>query len=102
MYQITYYPTKQDARKLKELSINSTISLTNLDPGIEYNFEIETISNGIHSDPMVGKVVTEPPKVSNLEIVDTDFTSAAFQWDHPSTGKSLKYYLNHNYNLLHR
>jgi hypothetical protein len=89
MYQITYYPTKQDSRKLKELSINSTISLTNLDPGIEYNFEIETISNGIHSDPMKGTVVTEPPKVNNLEVVDTDFTSAAFQWDHPSTGDAL-------------
>ena len=86
MYQIMYYPTKQDARKLKELSINSTITLSNLDPGTEYNFEIETISNGVHSDPMVGQVITRPDEVENLEIVDKDFTAASFKWDHDETG----------------
>ena len=84
MYQITYYPTNSDARKLKELSINSTISLTNMDPGTEYNFEIETISNGIHSDPMVSTLITTPDEVEDLKIVDKDFTSASFAWEHNS------------------
>lgn len=89
MYQIMYYPTKQDARKLKELSINSTITLSNLDPGTEYNFEIETISNGVHSDPMVGQVITRPDEIENLKIVDKDFTAASFKWDHDETGEAL-------------
>lgn len=84
MYQITYYPTNSDARKLKELSINSTISLTNMDPGTEYNFEIETISNGIHSDPMVSTLITTPDEIEDLKIVDKDFTSASFAWEHNS------------------
>lgn len=84
MYQITYYPTSSDARKLKELSINSTISLTNMEPGTEYNFEIETISNGIHSDPMLSTVITTPDEIEDLKIVDKDFTSASFAWEHNS------------------
>lgn len=88
MYQITYYPTHSDARKLKELSINSTISLTNMDPGTEYNFEIETISNGVHSDPMVSKVITTPDQVEDLKVVDKDFTSASFAWEHNTLNNS--------------
>ena len=88
MYQITYYPTNSDARKLKELSINSTISLTNMDPGTEYNFEIETISNGVHSDPMVSKVITTPDEVEELKVVDKDFTSASFAWEHSTLNNS--------------
>ena len=36
---------------------------------------------------MVGTVVTEPDAVDNLEIAETDFTSASFTWDHPEVGK---------------
>lgn len=84
MYSIIYYPTNADKRKLKELSINSTITLTNLDPGTEYNFEIETVSNGLHSDPMVGSLTTEPDRVTDLEVLNNDFTSASIGWNHPN------------------
>lgn len=88
MYHIIYYPTKSDARKLKELSINNTITLTNMEPGTEYNFEIETVSNGLHSDPQVTTVSTEPDRVSDLEVLSTDFTSASIGWKHPQAGNS--------------
>ena len=55
-----------------------------MDPGTEYNFEIETISNGIHSDPMVSTLITTPDEVEDLKIVDKDFTSASFAWEHNS------------------
>jgi len=83
MYSIIYYPTSSDARKLRELSINSTITLTNLDPGTEYNFEIETVSNGLHSDPMTATLTTEPDRVLDLEVLNNDFTSASIGWNHP-------------------
>lgn len=84
VYHIIYYPTKADSRKLKELSINSTITLTNMTPGTEYNFEIESVSHGIHSDPMTGVVTTLPDAVEDLRVVDQDFTYVALDWSHSS------------------
>ena len=96
MYSILYYPTNADARKLRELSINSTITLTNLDPGTEYNFEIETISNGLHSEEILnGTVTTEPDRVTDLQVLNTDFTSASIGWQHPDHENAL-YVIEYN------
>lgn len=96
MYHIVYYPTNSDARKLRELSINSTITLTNLDPGTEYNFEIETVSNGIHSDEVLNATVsTAPEPVTDLEVLSSDFTSASISWDHPTKEGAL-YVIEYN------
>ncbi|CBY31275.1 unnamed protein product [Oikopleura dioica] len=88
MYQILYYPTDSDARKLKELSINSTITLTNLAPGTEYNFEIETISNGLHSEGAIYDPIATPPQaIDDLVVIEKDFTSVSIGWTHPNAEK---------------
>lgn len=53
-------------------------------PGTEYNFEIESVSHGIHSDPMTGVVTTLPDAVEDLRVVDQDFTYVALDWSHSS------------------
>ncbi|CAG5105137.1 Oidioi.mRNA.OKI2018_I69.chr1.g1866.t2.cds [Oikopleura dioica] len=98
MYQILYYPTDSDARKLKELSINSTITLTNLDPGTEYNFEIETISNGLHSDSKSFDPIATPPLgIEDLTVIDKDFTSVSIGWNHPKPD-NVKYVVDYSPN----
>jgi len=98
MYHILYYPTDADARKLTELSINSTITLTNLDPGTEYNFEIETISNGLHSEGAVYDPIATPPlPIEDLIVIDKDFTSVSFGWDHPNA-ENVKFVVDYSPN----
>ncbi|XP_017312739.1 fibronectin 1b isoform X2 [Ictalurus punctatus] len=89
-YRVTCTPTLgQRANSLEEFvrGQQTSCTLENLSPGVEYNVSVYTVKNHIESEPISSVITQDVPKVSDLGYVNVTDTTIGIQWtllNHPA------------------
>ncbi|XP_051558111.1 fibronectin 1b isoform X2 [Myxocyprinus asiaticus] len=82
-YRVTCTPTNgQRGNTLEEFvrGEETSCTLENLSPGIEYNVSVYTVKNHLESEPVSTTVTQDVPKVGDLRFVDFTDTTIGIRW----------------------
>ncbi|XP_067260711.1 fibronectin 1b isoform X4 [Chanodichthys erythropterus] len=82
-YRVTCTPTNGQRGATQEEIVQgeeTSCTLDNLSPGVEYNVSVYTIKNHIESEPISTTVMQDVPKVGDLSFVDFTDTTIGIKW----------------------
>ncbi|XP_063069923.1 fibronectin 1a [Engraulis encrasicolus] len=82
-YRVMCTPTNgQEGNSVEEFvkAGQTSCTLDNLSPGVEYNVSVTTVKDNMESTPVYTTVTQEIPKVTDLEFVDVTDSSIGVSW----------------------
>ncbi|MCI4393535.1 hypothetical protein PGIGA_G00158520 [Pangasianodon gigas] len=82
-YRVTCTPTSgQRGNSLEEFvrGRQTSCTLENLSPGVEYNVSVYTVKNHLESEPISSVITQDVPKVKDLGYVNVTDTTIGIQW----------------------
>uniref|UniRef100_A0A671N220 Fibronectin n=1 Tax=Sinocyclocheilus anshuiensis TaxID=1608454 RepID=A0A671N220_9TELE len=82
-YRVTCTPVNgQRGNTLEEIvrGHETSCTLENLSPGVEYNVSVYTVKNHLESEPVSATITQDVPKVGDLSFVDFTDTTIGIRW----------------------
>ncbi|XP_058616190.1 fibronectin 1b isoform X2 [Onychostoma macrolepis] len=90
-YRVTCIPTNGQRGNTLEESVRgheTSCTLENLSPGVEYNVSVYTVKNHLESEPISTTVIPAVPAPTNLNFAEVGSDSMRLSWTSPSVKPS--------------
>uniref|UniRef100_A0A8C1TRT5 Fibronectin n=1 Tax=Cyprinus carpio TaxID=7962 RepID=A0A8C1TRT5_CYPCA len=82
-YRVTCTPVNGQRGNTLEETVRgheTSCTLENLSPGVEYNVSVYTVKNHLESEPVSATITQDVPKVGDLSFVDLTDTTIGIRW----------------------